>query len=81
MERERNGKEVLKDIKEIPQNCLCNFTYNELKLAIKEAKKEVFDDIEEFFNRDDDMASWDDYDDYLKLKKRHLSTLQKSKAT
>ena len=51
-----------------------------MEIAIKEAKKEMFDDIDQFVRKYDFWLTNSEVDiAYKELKKRHLSTFQKEK--
>jgi len=44
---------------------------NFMMVAIEEAKKEVFDDIDKFFE-DEDISAWENYDEWVKIYEKHL---------
>ena len=43
-----------------------------IKQAKQEKAKEIFNDLEDWLFKEGDVSSWEDFDEYKQLKKKHL---------
>ena len=47
-----------------------DFLFNLLKQELKEQAKQIFKEVNEFLNKEGDVASWGDYEDYCKIEEK-----------